>query len=233
MSIIGTKCHKGTSTIMGTLIFVGIIFTAFIPMMLVMKQADTIYDMRKHELARFDEERDIENLYVYVHETVTNPLELTIEVENKGDLSAKVVSLWINDDFFDLNQLIPPMTGIKNLGSFNVIREIGMEYIVMVTTDRGKIFVFDIPITWTINGWETPIVSIEVLIEHLQGSGEFKINITGPECREAMTQKNELRCFTFTLPGTYTVKIFRGSQLLHTETKTLDFQNKPLWRVFA
>ena len=52
MSTISTSYSKGTSTILGTLIFVGIIFTSFIPMMLVMKQADTIYDMNKYEMEK-------------------------------------------------------------------------------------------------------------------------------------------------------------------------------------
>ena len=210
-------------------------FTVVIPMLLVMNQADTLYEMKKIELAQLDEERDVENIYIYAHETASAPLDLTIKVENKGDLSAKVVTLWVNDEFFELNQLISPMSGMKDLGSFIVSREIGLEYIVMVTTDRGNIFVFDIPLICTSDGWESPIVSIEVLIEHLKPSGEFKIEITGPEpeleFREARAKKNELKYFTFTLQGTYKVEILLGSTRLYYEEETLDFKNKPLWRV--
>ena len=35
---------KGIATILGTLIFVGIVFSAYIPMVLMMKQADIIYE---------------------------------------------------------------------------------------------------------------------------------------------------------------------------------------------
>ncbi len=35
---------RGVSTILGTLIFVGIIFSAYVPMTLVMKQVDNIYE---------------------------------------------------------------------------------------------------------------------------------------------------------------------------------------------
>jgi len=234
MLFTGLSYRRGTSTILGTLIFVGIMFTAVIPMFLVMKQADTLNEMRKFELARFDEERDIENLYIYAHETVTDESKLTVEVENKGDLSAKLVNLWVNDEFFELNKLIPPMSGKEDLGSFDVSRLLDFEYIVMVTTDRGKIFVFDIPLTWTSSGWSSPIILIEVTIENLKESGEFKIQITGPEPpREAMAQNNELRCFTFETKGTYTVEIFRGSKSLHSEYKYLDFKNNPIWRVSA
>ena len=53
MSITATlpiKKRKGVSTILGTLIFIGILFTSVIPMLLVMKQADTIYTKKIHDL---------------------------------------------------------------------------------------------------------------------------------------------------------------------------------------
>ena len=234
-SILYRRGRSGTSTVLGTLIFVGILFTAVIPMLLVMRQADTLHEMRKFDLARLDEERDVEKLYIYAHETESGSSYLTVEVENKGYLSTKVVSLWINDEFFELNKVIPPMSGIVDLGSFDVSGLLDFDYIIMVTTDRGKIFVFDIPLTWTINGWKSTIISIEVVIENLGGpqSGMFKIFITGMEEGYASAQKNELTCFTFTKEGSYKVEIFRGSQSLHTEYKILDFVNSPLWRVFA
>jgi len=40
------------------IIFVGIMFTAVIPMMLVMRQADTLHEMRKHQLEIVDEEKE-------------------------------------------------------------------------------------------------------------------------------------------------------------------------------
>ncbi len=59
------KKNKGVSTILGTLIFIGIIFTSVVPMMLVMKQADTIYEKKKHEMDVIDDESVREELTVY------------------------------------------------------------------------------------------------------------------------------------------------------------------------
>ena len=235
MRITGLSFRRGTSTVMGTLIFVGILFTAVIPMFLVMRQADTLYEMRKYELARYDEERDAERLYVYAHETLGDTDKLTVEVENRGDLSAKVMSLWVNDEFFPLNKMISPMSGVNDLGSFAVTRDEGLEYLVMVTTDRGNIFVLDIPLICVIGGWDSPIISIEVLIEHLPREGEFKIIVTEPdlEVRTATAKKNEITYFTFTSEGKYTVETLRGTKRGHFEEADLDFKNKPLWRVFA
>jgi hypothetical protein len=54
-----SRSFRGTSTILGTLIFVGILFTAVIPMMLVMKQADTYYEGEVLDVKRLDEERNL------------------------------------------------------------------------------------------------------------------------------------------------------------------------------
>ena len=38
--------RRGVASILGTIIFIGIMFTAIIPMYLVMKQADTLYESK-------------------------------------------------------------------------------------------------------------------------------------------------------------------------------------------
>lgn len=44
-----TTSHKrGVSKILGTLFFVGILFSVYFPMTLVMKQADNIYERKLH-----------------------------------------------------------------------------------------------------------------------------------------------------------------------------------------
>ncbi len=65
MSTTHILSRKGTASILGTLIFVSIIFSAFIPMMLVMRQADTLYDMNKHEMEILGAERTRENIVFY------------------------------------------------------------------------------------------------------------------------------------------------------------------------
>ena len=121
MPIIGTSCRRGTSTILGTIIFVGIIFSAFIPMMIVINQADTLHEIRKHELGILDQDRGDEALYVYV-QTVVDPRKLIIKVQNKGALSVKIVRLWINDESIPLEYNIKPMSGIEEIYSYPVMR---------------------------------------------------------------------------------------------------------------
>ena len=47
---LSNKRRKGVASIFGTIIFIGILFTTVIPMMLVMKQADTIFEQKTHEM---------------------------------------------------------------------------------------------------------------------------------------------------------------------------------------
>jgi len=132
--------RKGTSTILGTLIFVGIMFTAVIPMLLVMRQADTLNEMRKHELEIFDEERESEDLHVYVFPTSASSDDLTLRVENRGNSVVKIVQIWINDSPHPLdNFVVQPTIWIDTpLDYFTA--DLDTNYFIMVTTERGNIF---------------------------------------------------------------------------------------------
>ena len=83
---------------LGTLIFIGILFTSVIPMLLVMKQADTIYTQKIHEMEARDDERDNEILEASAFPVSTTSDELKVKIENTGVVSAKIIRVWINDD---------------------------------------------------------------------------------------------------------------------------------------
>ena len=139
-SILYRRGRKGTSTILGTLIFVGIMFTAVIPMLLVMRQADTLNEMRKHELEIFDEERESEDLYVYVFPTIESPDELTLRVENRGNSVVKIVQIWINDSPHPLENFVVQPMSWKDSKLDYLIADIDTNYFIKVTTERGNIF---------------------------------------------------------------------------------------------
>ena len=140
MSTTGTSCRRGTSTIMGTLIFVGIIFTAFIPMMLVMRQADTIHEIRKHQLTSLDEERTMEDIYFYLEPSVAdNKPVLTLNIINRGALAVRITHVWINDDIReDFDCIIPPISDTA-LPLILPDPEVLVSYHVIAVTDRGNI----------------------------------------------------------------------------------------------
>ncbi len=141
MHTIGSSCHRrGTSTILGVIIFVGIIFTAVIPMFLFMKQADILHEIRKVEVGRLDDERRGEDIHVYVFNETTSPDNLTLRVENWGDFSINIKRIWINDTFYPLdNFYVPPKNALEEeLSDFAPVPD--TRYFIKVTTDRGNVF---------------------------------------------------------------------------------------------
>ena len=223
------KFRRGTSTILGTIIFIGIMFTAVIPMLLVVNQADTLFEQSKYELEIRDDERSDEELYVYVYPQ-TGPTGLIVKVQNRGGLSVRVVSLWVNDNHTELDKPIAPMSGIVELQTVEWTPVENSSYFIMVTTDRGKMIAFDTPITWTPQGWEADIYSINVLISSLPGT-TFKINVTGQD--PIITEKYDPKFIIVPNEGAYTVQILRGIKVLYTEVVTISWPDTPVKWVFA
>ena len=140
--MISSKPRKGVSTILGTLIFIGILFTSVIPMMLVMKQADTIYTQTDLERKRLDEERDREDIEVYPIPSLTQP-EMNITLKNTGDVPAQAVRLWINNTYYNVTASILAF-GSVDIGPFPAATNEGVEYEVRVSTARGNMFLSEI-----------------------------------------------------------------------------------------
>ena len=133
-----TSYRRGTSTILGTIIFVGIIFTAVVPMFLVMRQADTFYEMKKFELGRLDDERAKENIIFYAL-PLTNPPRLSFVVENRGELLTTIERIWLNNEIEFVGCPVQSMSVVE-IGPFSV-PEVAASYIIKLTTSRGNIFV--------------------------------------------------------------------------------------------
>ena len=237
-SIMCRRKRKGVSTVLGTLIFIGILFTSVIPMMLVMNQADTIYEQKMLERERLDEERAREDVNVFVYPTGVEALgNLTITVENRCELTVKIVRIWINDTIHDQESKINSMSQLE-LGSFNVSPPEGKNstYDVRVTTERGNIFESGSgPIVYDGWNWQVEAKLINVLIS---SSGiVFKIYVTGPGYyQEAQVWKIGGTAFkTFDITdyenGEYNVKVKKGSSIIHEENVMMEWPSGPsvLW----
>ena len=229
--------RRGTSTILGTLIFIGILFTTVIPMLLVTRQADTYLEKSKFELGILDEERADEALYMYIY-TDDDPRSLIVKVQNKGELSVRIVRLWVNDEPIDLDYIVQSMSDIEVIHTYPVPDETS-SYYVKVTTDRGNSVAFDTPLVWDsgMMGWESELLSVNVLISALPGN-VFKIKVIGPypetDFQETLSLKFEPKFFLVDDDGTYTVRIFRGTKEIYYEEVTINDPEGPLvvW-VFA
>jgi len=168
-----TRGRRGASTILGVLIFIGILFTAVIPMQLVMNQADMYYDRKIKGMEAFDEERITENIRVVVYPNSSNSSELNIQIENRGNVPVKIVRAWFNDIYHEDDTMIESMEK-TDIGPFPVSPENGTYYKIFVTTERGNTFrSITGSIYYADDTWYTPSLSITVYI--LNDQGQYKI----------------------------------------------------------
>ena len=107
--------RKGMASILGTLIFIAILFSAVIPMQLTMQQADIIMEQEKLELQRTDDEKSRERLEVYPIPHLTLDL-LNVSVINLSEYSVQFVRIWINDTAYQVDETANPLETI-DIGS--------------------------------------------------------------------------------------------------------------------
>lgn len=171
-NILPIEKRRGVSTILGTLIFIGILFTSVVPMMLVMKQADTIYTKKIHELETKDDERVREELIVYTFAGVGT--EIMLKIKNRGEVPVKIVRVWTNDEYHNENTTILTNSE-KNLGPFEVPDVvINTTVSVKVVTERGNVFhCISGLLFYTGGGWSTTSYGICVIIHNAEG-GEYQ-----------------------------------------------------------
>lgn len=161
MHIIDSPCRRGTSTIFGTIIFIGIMFTAVIPMMLVMRQADTLHDTMKHEVEVLDDERTREILGLYAYPESQSSSNIKVKIINNGEVLSHVVKIWKNDEHEDVDITIPSMSEVEQYIELPLV--VGEEYDIRVTTDRGNVFPsVNGVLRYEVGGWEIETFSIRI-----------------------------------------------------------------------
>ena len=161
--------RKGVLTILGLLILVGVLFSAIIPMELVMKQADTLYTQEVHDVEQFDTEKSLEKIKLYIYPNSENTSEIKAYVENKGDVSVDLVRFWINDNYHTLNTHLTSMANTE-LGTFPVTLLDGSYYSFKVVTRRGNVYEsLSGSLLYSDGTWYTPELSISIFIINSQG----------------------------------------------------------------
>ncbi len=250
MRIIGSSCRRrGISSILGIIIFVGIMFTAVIPMFLVMNQADTIHEMRKFELERFDQERRDEDIHVYVFPDIVDPTILTLRVQNRGSLVVNVVQVWINDITYLFEDFVVPPMGSRDklLDAFDL--EDGTYYFTKITTDRGNVFPSDSgSLHYLGDGfWDGGMFAINFLISYDAG-GYFDVYISYSDENgdpSGLVEGTPFQIhktaagpafgfFSVDTEGKYYVRIERGDEEIYDKSVTIEWPLGPpvVW-VFA
>lgn len=162
--------RRGTSTILGTLIFIAIMFTAVIPMQLVMHQADIIFEKKKLEVSREDEGRDLEFIEVYPVPSLTDP-EINITLINTGEVSSTIHRLWVNNTFYPCSFTVPALGSIT-IGPYPAPTVEGAVYEIKVTTDRGNVFFSEVGTIMYIGGqWVSETLGFRLIFPSRPGQG--------------------------------------------------------------
>lgn len=211
--IMFNRKRRGVSTILGTMIFIGILFTSVIPMFLVMKQADNIYTQNVHEMEIQDQDRASEAVEAYTYPLTPTSDQLKVIVTNTGVVPVKIVRVWINDVSYSVSISIASQ-GSAVLGPFTVTLQNGKAYVTTVTTERGNSFASTSATLFYTNGyWFTPSLGIHVIVLN-QAAAKYKIRVynttwTSPTPYETWGTDNENIEWTelVSTQGVYSVEV--------------------------
>lgn len=130
---------KGVGTVLGILIFVGILFSTFVPLQLYIKEHRILQISVQNEMDTNDGYRELEDLYVLAYPNNITSNEILVRVKNKGPIQVDVNNVWIRDEKEAINTgLIPGEEVI--FGPFDVVLEENTTYPVKVSTERGRLF---------------------------------------------------------------------------------------------
>lgn len=162
--------RHGMTTILGTLLFISMIFTALVPLQLSMLETDTYESNILHELESFDSEKEEEILTVISYPTTHTSNLLKVRVQNIGNIPVKIVKVWIKDEQYSIDTDI--LNGeIMVLGPFAVDLMLNSSYPVKVVTERGNIFGSNAGnMIYSSSGvWFTPSLGVNVYIANDKG----------------------------------------------------------------
>jgi len=179
-----TRSHKknrGMASILGTIIFIGILFSAIIPMTLVMKQADNVYTINIHEREAADEDRADEALLVYAWPNEPDNGLLNINLRNTGIIEVEVIRIWVKDKPYNMSRTVNPSK--TDQFTLSDLPTTPGEYEVRVLTSRGNVFQqSDNSLYYTNGVWSTPDFGITVYITNNQGRYQIQVDCLEESC---------------------------------------------------
>ena len=165
--------RKGMASILGTLIFIGILFSAIVPMTIMMKQADLFYTQELHNAEAIDADKADESIVVTSYpESLTDKMK--IKVYNKGIVPVTIKRVWINNDTHTENYQLSP-TDSKTFDPYSV--DLSEEnYNVKVVTGRGNVFYSVSGTLYYSDGtWIAP--SLGICVNVINDQGKYKIHV--------------------------------------------------------
>lgn len=209
------KLNRGMSTILGTLIFIGIMFSAIVPMQVVMQQADNLKLQKINEMEKTDNERYGEDITLTYYPQSHTSDQICVKISNEGSYSTRVMRVWIRDTFYVVDEIVESGE-TKTLGPYTVMLIEGVTYPVQAVTERGNIFSADmISLVYTDGQWYTPSLGINVYISNEKGKYYILVNnATWSTFYETlgMDHGDLSKYFEVDSPGVYTVTCRKNNE---------------------
>lgn len=241
--------ESGIATILGMLIFIGVLFTCVIPLFLYVNQVNSFYDRTVVDMRQFDQNKERERIDVFAY-PLSSPFDyfLNIYIKNKFPLLVKIVRVWVNDEYFEPSFEIPAMGDglIEHINISDMLPGNAGEkksFYIKVTTARGNSFSsFTNPLCYTDgSGWSGGTgLTIQVIIETSKtGQCFFCVVVSGPPgfpdyFANVEKRPHESSCFTVvTVPyeGAYkvTVKWETGQIIEQDIPVSVDLSHPSQW----
>jgi hypothetical protein len=214
------------ATILGVILFVSILYSSIVPMFLVMKQADNLYEQKTNEIKRLDLEREKEDLAVYAY-PIASEDEIEVNVISQCEVPVMVKRVWVNNTIYEYDNIVVESMAEKIIGQIPVNNAEGLNnsYQVRVTTARGNVFhSLAGAIEWDGSEWVSENLGIYVVIDSSNGGflgfGQYRarvynISVTDVEYNETKESNLQSGAATFlfevTEPGvgTYKVEVYK------------------------
>lgn len=165
--------RNGMASILGTIIFIGILFSAIVPMTIMMKQADLFYTQEVYTTETLDAEKADETVVVASYPDVSTN-KITVKVYNKGNIPINIKRVWINNDINEENTPIAS-TEMGTFGPYTV--DLGeSNFDVRVISGRGNIFYSASgTLTYSDGTWISP--SLGVCVNIINIIGRYRIHV--------------------------------------------------------
>lgn len=206
-------------------------------MFIFMRQADTLYEIRKYELERLDHDRIKEDVIFYVLPIDPPPEGLPsieIKAENRGSFAITIERVWLNDSSNEVGHPVPSMS-TEIIGTFDVPDE-NKSYIIKLVTDRGNFVpsISGVPTYDTNFGWKMDSFTIYIMMTDPSSQLHILVNNTHTESNPIdppvtyfdndVENNKPGYIISVPLPGKYYVKVTRwhgtpSQQVLYQTTE--------------
>ena len=231
------------STILGTLIFVGILITSVFPMYLYINEVNSYYTKVTADLSRTDQERARELIEVYAYPVffiINNTVKMNIYVMNRSTSPINITRIWINNTIPSIGGKLS-VAGTSDLTIEPIDIPLDGFFDVWLVTDKGNIFASMTNTIQIENGiWSGGIqpFMVNIVINKGVGNRSYMINVTTDPPTLTYVHSNGESILALVPigyePGTFYVIVKRV--LSKTENLTLcnksvliTFQDPPPW----